>query len=180
MKDIHVDAKKWPQKVLNGHFSNLNFQIFFFQNWKTQFWKQIAIYVIAFDPIKIQTCLAPQNDCQNPSFVKDNYVQGVIAISGKTFKLIFWKNHWLYWNKRYTSRKPLILALIWHPESGCGIIMRLPRPHRRQEVKNPPRGPMLFAARRRDALLMMPRPLSRCQIKAEIKGFLLIYGLFLY
>ena len=76
VKDIHVDAKKWPQKVLNGHFSNLNFQIFFFQNWKTQFWKQIVIYVVAFDPIKIQTCLNPQNDCQNPSFVKDNYLYG--------------------------------------------------------------------------------------------------------
>ena len=34
------------------------------------------IYVVAFDPIKIQTCLAPQNDCQNLSFVKDNYVVG--------------------------------------------------------------------------------------------------------
>ena len=32
------------------------------------------IYVVAFDPIKIQTCLAPQNDCQNLSFVKDDYV----------------------------------------------------------------------------------------------------------
>ena len=34
------------------------------------------IYVVAFDPIKIQTCLAPQNDCQNLSFVKDIYVVG--------------------------------------------------------------------------------------------------------
>ena len=34
------------------------------------------IYVVAFDPIKIQTCLAPQNDCQNLSFVKDNNVIG--------------------------------------------------------------------------------------------------------
>jgi hypothetical protein len=30
--------------------------------------------VIAFDPIKIQTCLAPQNDNQHLSFVKDTYV----------------------------------------------------------------------------------------------------------
>ena len=58
--------------------------------------------------------------------------------------------------------------------------MRLSRPHGRQEVKNPPRGPVLFAASGRDALLMMPRPLSRCQINAEIKGFLLMYHLFLY
>ena len=28
------------------------------------------IYVVAFDPIKIMTCWAPQNDCQNLSFVK--------------------------------------------------------------------------------------------------------------
>ena len=39
---------------------------------------------------------------------------------------------------------------------------------------------MLFAAWRRGALLIMPRPFSRCQIKAEIKGFLLMYRLFLY
>ena len=34
------------------------------------------IYVVAFDQIKIQTCLALQNDRQNPSFVIDNYVVG--------------------------------------------------------------------------------------------------------
>ena len=32
--------------------------------------------VIAFDPIKIQTCLAPQNDHQYLNFVKDIYVVG--------------------------------------------------------------------------------------------------------
>ena len=56
--------QKWPQKVINGHFWNLNFQIR-----KTQFSKQIVIYFVAFDPIEIQTCLAPQNDCQHPNFV---------------------------------------------------------------------------------------------------------------
>ena len=34
------------------------------------------IYVVALGPIKIQTCLAPQNDCQNLSFVKGAYVAG--------------------------------------------------------------------------------------------------------
>ena len=34
----------------------------------------MVIYVVAFDPIKIQTRLAPQNDCQHLNFVKDNYV----------------------------------------------------------------------------------------------------------
>ena len=39
---------------------------------------------------------------------------------------------------------------------------------------------MLFTARGRDGPLIMPRPLSGCQMKAEIKGFLLMYRLFLY
>jgi len=43
-----------------------------------------------------------------------------------------------------------------------------------------PRPPMLFAARGRGALLIGPRPLSGCQIKAEIMGCLLMYRLFLY
>ena len=43
-----------------------------------------------------------------------------------------------------------------------------------------PCAPMLFAARGRGILLIMPRPLSGCQIKAEIQGFLLMYRLFLY
>ena len=30
--------------------------------------------MITFEPIKIQTCLAPQNDRQNLSFVKDIHV----------------------------------------------------------------------------------------------------------
>ena len=74
VKDIYVDAKKRPQNVLNGHFWNLNFQKKIFQNWKTQFSNQIVIYVVALDQIRIQTCLAPQNDCKNLSFVKDDYV----------------------------------------------------------------------------------------------------------
>ena len=39
---------------------------------------------------------------------------------------------------------------------------------------------MLFAAGRRGALLVKPHPLSGSQIKAEIKGFLLMYRLFQY
>ena len=107
-------------------------------------------------------------------------VQGAAVISRIPLTSRLWKNHCQYWNKRHLSRKPLISALIWHPESGRGIIMRLPHPHRRQEVKNPPRGPMLFAARGRGAVLMMPLPFLGRQIKAEIKGFLLMYSMFLY
>ena len=39
---------------------------------------------------------------------------------------------------------------------------------------------MLFAAGGRGTLLVVPRPLSGCQIKADIKGFLLSYLLFQY
>jgi hypothetical protein len=38
---------------------------------------------------------------------------------------------------------------------------------------------MLFAASGRGALLVLPDPVLGCQIKAEIKGFLLKYCLFL-
>ena len=38
--------------------------------------KKIVIYVIAFDPIKIYTDWAHQNDGQNLSFVKYIYVVG--------------------------------------------------------------------------------------------------------
>ena len=34
------------------------------------------IYVVALGQIMIQTCLAPQNDCQHLSFVKGAYVAG--------------------------------------------------------------------------------------------------------
>ena len=35
-------------------------------------WKQKKVFcVVAFDPIRIQTCLTPQNGHQYPSFVKD-------------------------------------------------------------------------------------------------------------
>ena len=67
------NGHKWSK---NDHFRKLRYLVFFFQNWKTQFSNQIIIHVIAFDPINIQTCLAPQNDRQDLSFVKENYVLG--------------------------------------------------------------------------------------------------------
>jgi len=74
---------------------------------------------------------------------------------------------------------------MWHPESACIFKIDFWRGHRSQEVKNHPRRHkiqqnMLFAARGRGALLISPRPLLGCQIKAEIKGCLLMYRLFLY
>ena len=43
-----------------------------FQAWKKKDFNQY--HVVAFDPIKIYTHLAPQNDRLNLSFVKDIYV----------------------------------------------------------------------------------------------------------
>jgi hypothetical protein len=112
-------------------------------------------------------------------------IQGVKAESGKCLSSKLGRNQCLYWNKQYISKKPLISALILDPETRRGFIMRMWPCHRRQRVKNPFRGHkiqqnMLFAASRRGTFLMMPRPLLRCQIKAEIQGFLLMYRLFLY
>ena len=36
--------------------------------------EEFVFYVVAYDPIEIQTHFAPQNDHQHPSFVKDIYV----------------------------------------------------------------------------------------------------------
>ena len=54
------------------------------------------------------------------------------------------------------------------------------KPSRPQKPFFTPGPLILFAARGRDALLILPCPLSGCKIKAEIKGFLLRYCLFLY
>ena len=48
----------------------------FLQNWKTQLLNTFVIYVLAFDPIKINALYASQNDRQNLSFVKDINVVG--------------------------------------------------------------------------------------------------------
>ena len=52
----------------------LKLNFFFLTKLKKWVLKTFVFYVIAFDPIEIQTCLAPQNDRQNLSFVKDNNV----------------------------------------------------------------------------------------------------------
>ena len=43
------------------------------------------------------------------------------------FEFKIWKEPMLVLNKRYINEKPLISAFIWHPESGRGIIRRVPR-----------------------------------------------------
>ena len=116
---------------------------------------------------------------KNLSQIKQfTYVQGVKGESGKSLSSIFGQNQCLYYNKQYISRKPLISAFIWHPESGCGIIRRVPRLLAVKSIGG--RGGFLtsFRAGGHGSLMIMPCPLSGCQIEAEIKGFLLRYRLF--
>ena len=71
MKDIHEVGGKNDQKQSKyGHLWVINFQDFFFQNWKSSDLEKIVFYVVNFHPIKIKTCLAPQNVHQNFTFVK--------------------------------------------------------------------------------------------------------------
>ena len=51
-------------------------QIFFLQNRTKTKMEKNAFCVITFDPIKIKTHSAPQNDRLNFSFVKDIHVDG--------------------------------------------------------------------------------------------------------
>ena len=47
------------------------FSEFFLPKLKKMETEKFVFYVVAFDPIKTWTCLAPQNDHQHLSFVKD-------------------------------------------------------------------------------------------------------------
>ena len=60
---------KWP-------FMRHKFSAFVLQNGKNTEMKPFVFFVIAFDPIKILTCWALQNDRQNLSFVKATNVVG--------------------------------------------------------------------------------------------------------
>ena len=62
-------VKKWE-------FMSHKFSGFFLPKLKKIEQEKIVFYVIAFDPIEIQTRLAPQNDHQYLSFVKYIYVVG--------------------------------------------------------------------------------------------------------
>ena len=42
--------------------------------WKKTILGKFVFYIADFDPIEIQTCLAPHNDRQDLLFVKDTYV----------------------------------------------------------------------------------------------------------
>ena len=47
--------------------------------------EKFVIYVVAFDPIEIQISLAPQNDLQHLSFVKD-FIAGGRKMTRKDHK----------------------------------------------------------------------------------------------
>ena len=75
--------------------------------------KQFVFFVVAFDPIKIQTCLAPQNDCQHLIFVKDYYVVGKKndqkwSLNGKTQRLSLLNRIGVYF--RYFSFVPQLFC----------------------------------------------------------------------
>ena len=49
---------------------------FFLSKLKKVETEKFVFYAVAFDPIKIQKCLAPQNDRQQLTFFKDDYEVG--------------------------------------------------------------------------------------------------------
>ena len=58
----------------NCPFFNHKFSGFSLPKLKKEETEKFWIYVVTFDPIQIQTTLAPQNDNQQLSFVKDSYI----------------------------------------------------------------------------------------------------------
>ena len=65
-------AKKWPDLVVKWPFISC----YFLGVHRTCSRPHVASEAITFEPIKIQTCLAPQNDRLNLSFVKDEHTNG--------------------------------------------------------------------------------------------------------
>ena len=65
------------------------------------------------------------------------------------------------------------LKWAWHHQEGT-------TPSRREKHRSAWGKKRFFMAGGRDSLMIMPRPFSGCQIKAEIKGFLLRCRLFQY
>ena len=68
VKDIYVDAKKWPQKVLNGHFWNLNFQIFFLPKLKNTILKTNCDLCCSFWSNKDSDMFSPSKWLSEPKF----------------------------------------------------------------------------------------------------------------
>ena len=105
---------------------------------------------------------------------------GCNSIFRKIFKLKIWKEPMLVQKQTIHQQKALDLSFNLTPWKWACHYHEAARPSRPPKLFFTPRGPMLFLVRGRGALLIMPHPLSGCQIKAEIQGFLLMYRLFLY
>ena len=76
MKGINVGGKKQPKMVKKWPFISHRFSGFFLPKLKKMETEKFVFNAVAFDPIKIWTCLAPQNGHQHLSFVKDYNVVG--------------------------------------------------------------------------------------------------------
>ena len=97
--------------VQKGPFLELKFSVFFFQNWKTQLSKTFVIYVLAFDPIKIWTLYASQNDYRNLSFVKDiNAVGNKMTRNGCDMTI---SKSCLFFNRTDFSFLPFMYCDLW-------------------------------------------------------------------
>ena len=72
VKDNHVVSKKRPDVVVKWPF----IRCYFSKVYRTRMRPPATSEAIPFEPITFQTRQAPQNDCLNLSFVKDEYTYG--------------------------------------------------------------------------------------------------------
>ena len=103
------------------------------------------------------------------SFLLDPNHTGCRSQIRKIFEFKIWKESMLALKKWYTSKNPLIsliLALIWHPESACIFKIEVKKSKTRREFIKCNK--ICFSQPENMGLLIMPRPLSGCQIKADI------------
>ena len=98
----------------------------------------------------------------------------------KMVEVKIWKEPMLVLKQTIPQQKALDFSFNLAPWKWAWHYHEAVTPSRRRTTFFTLRGTMLFAARGRSALLIKPRPFLGSQIKAEIKGFLLMYCLFLY
>ena len=142
-------------------------------DFERKIWKFISQFTISIPP-KVRAATLRRNKSYTYRST------GCRSQIRKIFEFKIWKESMLVLKQTIHQKKALNLSFnmapwkwAWHYQEGVTMTCR-------KRTFFTPRAPMLFAARGRGALLIMPRPLSGCQIKAEIKGFLLMYRLFLY
>ena len=109
-----------------------------------------------------------------------SYTTGCKSPNYTLFKINILKKTLLVKKQTIHQQKALDLSFnlapwkwAWHHQEGA-------TPYRREKHRSAWGKKSCSMARGRDSLMLMPRPLSRCQIKAEIQGFLLMHRLFLY